>query len=167
MLLSVLSEKKQAWREFMRARFPKFWSSPQEKHLTIPPGFTGRALEALEILARPQMQLAKYKRQIAKLDLDAERIEGSITLQLDLKLRHASFQEAHLITIISAVVIGFTVVTIIFALLAFLIGFFALSINVLQACQHESSLENGAPYYAKSFVVKGMGKYACGREVYK
>ena len=89
-------------------------------------------LEVMEILERPQKQFAKYKRQIARINADAERVGGFITLQLDLKSKHASLQEAHLTTLMSAAVIGFTIVTIIFTLLAFLASLLALSTNKFQ-----------------------------------
>ena len=157
MIQSVLFEQEEVWRQFMKAKFPKLWSSPPEDRFFILPQITGRMLDVLQILERPQTQFAKYKRQISKLDTDAERVEGFITLQLDLKSKHASLQEARLTTLMSAAVIVFTIVTIIFTPLAFLASLLALSTSGFQNHQHNSALTNGAPFYHSSYISKVMG----------
>ena len=157
MIHSVLFEQEEVWRQFMKAKVPKAWFSPPEDQFFIPPQITGRMLDVMEILERPQTQFAKYKRQIAKLDTDAERVEGFITLQLDLKSKHASLHEAHLTTLMSAAVIGFTIVTIIFTPLAFLASLLALSTSGFQNHQYNSTLTNGAPFYHSSYISRWMG----------
>ena len=165
MIQSVLFEQEEVWRQFMKAKFPKLWSRPPEDQFYIPSETTGRMLELMEILERPQTQFAKYKRQIAKLDADAERVEGFITLQLDLKSKHASLQEAHVTTLMSAAVIGFTIVTIIFTPLAFLASLLALSTNGFQNHQYNSTLTNGAPFYHSSYIGKWMGELQWFHEI--
>ena len=157
MIHSVLFEQEEVWRQFMKAKFRKLWSSPPEDQFSIPKEITGELLNVMEILERPQAQFAKYKRQIAKLDTDAERVEGFITLQLDLKSKHASLQEAHLTTLMSAAVIGFTIVTIIFTPLSFLASLLALSTSGFQNHQTNSTLINGAPFYHSSYIGNWMG----------
>lgn len=158
MIQSVLFEQEEVWRQFMKAKVPELWSGLPQDQLSIPSDITGRVLDFMEILERPQMQFAKYKRQITKLDTDAGRVEGFITHQLDLKSKHASLQEAHLTTLMSAAIIGFTVVTIIFTPLAFLASLLALSTNEFQKHQYNSALTNGAPFYPSSDVRKWMGE---------
>ena len=158
MIQSVLFEQEEVWRQFMKAKFPKLWSNPPEDQFSIPDEITGTLLTIMEALERPQAQFAKYKRQIAKLDKDAERVEGSITLLLDLKSRHASLQEAHLTTLMSAAVIGFTIVTIIFTPLSFFTSLLALSTSQFQNHQTNSTLMNGAPFYHSSYIGGWMGK---------
>ena len=68
----------------------------------------------MQMLERLQTQFAKYKRQITRFDTDVERVEGFITLQLDLKSKHTSLQEAHLTALINAAVIKIIIVTITF-----------------------------------------------------
>jgi Mg2+ and Co2+ transporter CorA len=80
-------------------------------------------------IQRPQFQFAKFKRQIAKLNEDAERVERAIDRKLDLKTKHASLNEAHATAIMSAAVFGFTIITIIFMPLSFLVSLFALPID--------------------------------------
>ena len=159
MIQSVLFEQEKVWRQFMKAKFPKGWSSPARDQFHIPSENTGWMFELMEILERPQTQFAKFKRQIAKLDVDAERVEGFITLQLDLKSKHASLQEAHLTTLMSAAIIGFTIVTIIFTPLAFLASLLALSTDRFPSHQHNSKLANGAPTYNGSYIGKWMGEF--------
>jgi hypothetical protein len=73
--------------------------------------------------------LGQYKRRVKKIDGDAERIEKSIQDMLNLKRTHASIKDAHSSLIVSTAVIGFTVITIVFAPLAFLTALFALKID--------------------------------------
>lgn len=158
MIKSVLLEQEQVWQRFMKAKFPEFWpNSPGDQHV-LPSHFNGRMLKVLENLEKPQTQFATYKRQIAILEADAERVAHSIELLLDLKSRHTALHEAHLATLMSSAIIGFTVVTIIFTPLAFLVGLFALSINHFQEHQSNSNLTNGAPFYDSTYVGKWLGE---------
>ncbi|CAG8982472.1 hypothetical protein HYALB_00009966 [Hymenoscyphus albidus] len=123
MIKSVISQQKQVWRQFMNAKFPDWGLKSPEDDLVIklqPEYQQPWALEIVEMLKRPQKQFANYERQIAKLDADAERLEDIIRFLLDLKSKHAGLKEAHLTTLMSAAVIGFTIITIIFTPLAFL-----------------------------------------------
>ena len=71
----------------------------------------------------------KYKRRVKKIDGDADRIEKAIQDMLNLKRTRSSIKDAHSSLILSTAVIGFTVVTIVFAPLAFLTALFALKIQ--------------------------------------
>ena len=164
MIQSVLDEQEQVWRQYIKAKFPEFWTNPPEDQFVFPSHFDGKVLSALKNLERPQTQFAKYKRQIAQLDADAERVANSINLQLDLKSRHASLKEAHLATLMSSAVIGFTIITIIFTPLAFLVSLFALSVNHFQQHQSNSTLANGAPFYDSNYVGKWLGKLNSSNE---
>jgi signal transduction histidine kinase len=73
--------------------------------------------------------IKKYQRRATKIDGDAERIEKAIQDLLNLKRTHASIEDAHNSLILSTAVIGFTVVTIVFAPLAFLTALFALKVE--------------------------------------
>ncbi|KAL8916040.1 MAG: hypothetical protein Q9172_006495 [Xanthocarpia lactea] len=156
MIQSVLDEQEKVWRHFIQAKFPEFWSAPPEGQFVIPSNLDELTLGVVEILGRPQTQFARYRRQIANMDKDAERVERHINLLLCLKSKHASLQEAHLTTLMSAAVIGFTIVTIIFTPLAFLSSLFALSTNQFQNNQFNSSLANGTPFYHSSYIGKWM-----------
>ena len=167
MIQGVLFEQEEVWRQFMKAKFPKLWSGPPEDKFSIPEKITGTMLNIMETLERPSAQLAKYKRYIARLDAEAERVQGFITLQLDLKSKHASLQEARLTTLMSAAVIGFTIVTIIFTPLAFLASLLALSTSEFQNHQTNSTLMNGAPFYDSSYIGKWMGELNSFHEMSK
>jgi len=66
---------------------------------------------------------------VRKIDGDAERIEKWVQDLLDLKRTHASIKEAHDSLILSTAVIGFIVITVVFAPLAFLTILFALKVE--------------------------------------
>jgi hypothetical protein len=81
-----------------------------------------------EIIKAIQM-LGSYKARISKIQFDAERVEKSVKDMLELKRAHASITDAHHSLLLSTAVMGFTVVTIIFAPLAFLTALFALKLD--------------------------------------
>jgi hypothetical protein len=76
-----------------------------------------------------QSILESYEKKIGKIDGDADRVERAVQSLLELKRTYASVKDAHSSLLISTAVIGFTVVTIIFAPLAFLTALFALNID--------------------------------------
>jgi signal transduction histidine kinase len=73
--------------------------------------------------------LSEYRQRADKIDHDAERVEKAIQDMLNLKRAVASSQDAHSSLILSTAVIGFTVITIVFAPLAFLTALFALKVE--------------------------------------
>ncbi|KAF1948952.1 hypothetical protein CC80DRAFT_599307 [Byssothecium circinans] len=73
--------------------------------------------------------LSRYKQRVTKIDGDADRIEKAIQDMLNLKRTFASIRDAHHSLILSTAVIGFTIVTIVFAPLAFLTALFALKVE--------------------------------------
>jgi hypothetical protein len=73
--------------------------------------------------------LRRYYGRIAKIDGDAERIEKTVQDMLSLKRTYASVQDSHASVLLSTAAIGFAIVTIIFAPLAFLTALFALDIT--------------------------------------
>jgi len=120
-------------------------------------------------IIRPQSQFVKYYRRIALLDEDTERVERSMLIKLDLKQRYTSLREAHVTGVMSAAVLGFTVITIIFTPLSFVTSLFALSIDRFQkhqvdwfipGHQDESSETNMTRAYTRSYIGKWMGKFS-------
>ncbi|KAF1963061.1 hypothetical protein CC80DRAFT_104718 [Byssothecium circinans] len=71
-------------------------------------------------------RLLGYQNRIGKIQADAERIDKAVESMLNLKRTFAGIKEAHNSIILNAAVVGFTVITIIFAPLSFLVGLFAL-----------------------------------------
>ncbi|KAI0099373.1 hypothetical protein F4814DRAFT_433045 [Daldinia grandis] len=84
-----------------------------------------------------------FQKRAAKIDRDAERIENLIQNQLNMKRTYASIRDARTGLILSAAVIGFTVITIIFAPLAFMTSLFALPIEGLLRNQYQLDGGNG------------------------
>ena len=84
---------------------------------------------------KSQITLARYQRRVMKIDADAERVEKAIQDKLHLKRTHASITDAHSSLLLSKAVIGFTIITIIFAPLSFLTALFALNIDGFERLQ--------------------------------
>jgi hypothetical protein len=78
---------------------------------------------------RAESSLAQYEGRIKKIDGDTERIEKAVNDMLNLKRTYASIKDTHSSLLLSTAVIGFTVITIVFAPLAFLTALFALKID--------------------------------------
>ncbi|KAI0178560.1 hypothetical protein GGR52DRAFT_532594 [Hypoxylon sp. FL1284] len=76
-----------------------------------------------------QAALEKYRQRVEKIGDDTERIEKTINDMLNLKRTYASVKDTHSSVLLSTAVIGFTVITIIFAPLAFLTALLALDID--------------------------------------
>jgi hypothetical protein len=90
-----------------------------------------------DVITQAKDLLKKYIKRTAKIDRDAERIERAVLDKLNLKRTHASIQDAHNSVILGAAVIGFTVVTIIFTPLSFLVGLFALPVDQFSGLQYK------------------------------
>jgi hypothetical protein len=104
------------------------------------------------ITERPKRDLNNFNQRIRRIDEDAERVEKVILVQLDLKAKHAGLRESHNSTALSAAVVGFTIITIIFTPLSFLASLFALPIDLFQRHQNAKSA------YTKGYIETWMGK---------
>ncbi|KAG6367552.1 hypothetical protein INS49_001745 [Diaporthe citri] len=154
MIQTILIQQEEVWREFMFTTWPNAWPNGPEG--SFKPPQTAEAAqdgEVWKIIQRPQQQLPKFKRRLQKLDDDAQRVQRSIELRLDLKQKHASLNEARLASLMSASVFGFTIVTIIFTPLSFLAGLFALPIEDFQ--RHQTSFDDGnSTVYTTQYIGK-------------
>ncbi|KAI1175685.1 hypothetical protein F4777DRAFT_549543 [Nemania sp. FL0916] len=79
--------------------------------------------------------IKKYQERVRKIDQDAMRIQERIQDQMNLKRTYASMDDARASLTLGIAVIGFTIVTIIFAPLAFMTALFALPIDTLLSNQ--------------------------------
>lgn len=113
----------------------------------------------------------RYQKRAKKIDADAERLEKRIQDQLNLKRTHVSISDAHTGLLLSTAVIGFTVITVItviFAPLAFMTALFALPIDILVRNQVVFDRTSGNPdtaggaeptaTYTTGYVAKWFGK---------
>lgn len=99
-----------------------------------------------------QKLLTGYRKRVAKIERDAERIDAMITGALDLKRTHASIQDARASLqdarsslLLGWAVMGFTVITVIFAPIAFMTALFALPIDGLINNQKNGTDAAGEP----------------------
>jgi hypothetical protein len=95
--------------------------------------------------------LARYRRAVQKIDGDAERIEKNVNDLLNLKRTYASVQDSHTSVLLSVAAIGFAIVTIIFAPLAFLVGLFALDFRSFDRLRVKGTTETDELGPSKSF----------------
>lgn len=174
---SVLIQQETTWREFAHKSWPRFWKNgyegnfepdwkydwqrrDQEKLDYSFPGWKTVDVETKwRVIQSPQEHFRKRRTQLDKLDRDAERVQRSIELKLDLKQRHASLKEARTASLMGASVLGFTIITIIFTPLSFMAGLFALPIDRLEVAQSTGlDSSSGVPgAYSTGYVMKWMG----------
>ena len=159
MIKSLLLQQEEVWQDFMNNAWPEHWENGQFKS----PPSKESDLEGWRMIARPQRQFEKYKRRIAQLDEDADRVGQSISTRLELKSKHAGMQKAHATAVMSAAVFGFTIITIVFTPLSFMLSLFALPLELLQGYQINSRWpDTGA--YSTAYVGKWFGKTMWARE---
>ncbi|TPX10042.1 uncharacterized protein E0L32_001239 [Thyridium curvatum] len=87
------------------------------------------------IIKKAHSTLHKYQQRGKKLEKDAERIEKKVMDMLELKRTYATMRDARSSLLLGTAVIGFTVITIIFAPLSFLTSLFALKIDGFERFQ--------------------------------
>ena len=91
-------------------------------------------LEIVEVpseIADAKAQIKKYRERVSRIDHDAERVDKTVQDRLNAKRTFASIHDARASILLAIAVIGFTVITILFAPLAFVTALFALNIDEL------------------------------------
>lgn len=168
MIRRVLSQKQEVWKEFASNAWPEIWADC----LNGRPHWTNDSLDStqrelyratMRLITRPRLKIQNSLRLISELDEDAERVERSVTVQLDLKQKHASLQEAHSTAVMSAAVFGFTVITIIFTPLSFILALFALPVDRFQDNQIPSRWDGSGGMYSTNYIGTWAGKIGSGQ----
>ncbi|EON69260.1 hypothetical protein W97_08420 [Coniosporium apollinis CBS 100218] len=98
-----------------------------------------------DLVENARSTLRQYEERIKKIDGDAEQIEKAVQDILELKRTYSSIKDAHSSVLLSTAVIGFTVITVVFAPLTFLTALFALKINGFDKLQVNGS-DPDSPY---------------------
>ncbi|KAI0186038.1 hypothetical protein EV127DRAFT_514720 [Xylaria flabelliformis] len=181
MIKSVLAEQEEVWNEFLDLTLPSHGSVKQLGNQQRPRSATlkqarryrphdrvrktttlkqmlkpkqpqryGQDEESRDIL-KIQTMFDKYRRRIAKLEQDAERVERDVSTQLDLKQKHATIKESHSLAVLSATVFGFTIITVIFAPLSFVVALFALPIDKFNEGKYGNDKEGA---YSSDYISK-------------
>ncbi|KAI1125253.1 hypothetical protein F5Y10DRAFT_12021 [Nemania abortiva] len=109
-------------------------------------------------MLRIRTMFNKRRQRIANLEEDAERVERNVSVQLDLKQKHATIREAHSLAVLSATVFGFTVITVIFAPLSFIVALFALPIDRFNEGKYGSNKDG---VYSSGYI----GKWSAATEL--
>lgn len=151
MIGSVLDKQEEIWTDIASAAWPQNW---KDGRLVAP----DESLIWIDII-KPQRMWPKYRRRLDRLDKDAERVENTISTRLDLKAKHTSKAEAHKTAIMSAAIFGFSLITIIFTPLTFVLALFALPINEFQQHQQVSRFTTEAGAYTTNYIGKYVGKF--------
>jgi hypothetical protein len=156
MIKRTLLQQEDVWKEFASSTWPEYWTTG---YMAIPAETMGQIPYAqrrvLNNIIQPQKLFAKYKRQMSQLEEDAERVRDQILTKLELKAKHAGIREAHSSAIMSAAVLGFTIITVIFTPLSFTVALFALPIKDLQNHQINSTwgdTEKPTGVYTRAYV---------------
>jgi hypothetical protein len=95
-----------------------------------------------------------------KISADAARIEKNIQDELNLKRTFATMDDARTSLSLGIAVIGFTVITIIFAPLAFVAALFALPLDTFEQRKVKTSddaQEKGTDVYTTAYIGKWFG----------
>jgi hypothetical protein len=163
MIRRILFQQEEVWRDFASYAWPENWRSCHDGKAMYPHGFQDRTRqeqqeyrEVTALIMRPISQLEKFHRRIQQLDEDAERVEKSVNTQLELKQKFASLSESHATAVMSAAVFGFTIITIIFTPLSFVMSLFALPIDQFQRHQVNATLGGGG-MYRKNYIGRWAG----------
>jgi hypothetical protein len=105
--------------------------------------------------------LDTYRKRVVKIDKDAEHIDKIIQDELNLKRTFASMQDARTgmqdawnSLLLGWAVIGFTIITVLFAPIAFMTSLFALPIDSFLKHQVTSTDATGSPaaVYSSSYI---------------
>ncbi|KAF7503184.1 hypothetical protein GJ744_004217 [Endocarpon pusillum] len=96
-------------------------------------------------------EIKGYRERVSKIDKDAERVDKTVQDRLNLKRTFASIRDTKASLLLGIAVIGFTVVNILFAPLAFMTALFALNIDEL--VKHKNGTGGDAVYPSWYIVV--------------
>ncbi|KAI1735448.1 hypothetical protein F4680DRAFT_461716 [Xylaria scruposa] len=162
MIKSVLSKQEAVWNEYTSHMWPTRALGQQPSRDSSTKGVSeDKEKEASLIsrqLLRTRAKFSQYNQRITKLEEDAERVERNISTKLDLKQKHATMREAHSAAMLSATVFGFTVITVIFAPLSFVVALFALPIDKFNEGK-DGKVKDGV--YSSNYI----GKWSVATEV--
>ena len=114
-----------------------------------------RGWETWHRVENSKKQLETYRDRIKKIDRDAARIEKIIQDQLNLKRTFATIRDTRTSLLLGTAVIGFTIVTLIFAPIAFMAALFAIPIDKIVKNQVKIGDTN---VFETSYIGKWFGK---------
>jgi hypothetical protein len=159
MIKRVLLQQENVWKSFANNAWPEYWPNGEDGRMLIPREdwrtFQADERNEWKKIIEAQSLFEKHRRRLSQLNEDAERVERSIIIKLDLKQKHTSLQESHSTAMMSAAVLGFTIVTIIFTPLSFVTSLLALPIDQFQTMMADSG---GTKTYSSSYVGRWAGK---------
>lgn len=185
MIRSVLVQQEEIWRQFASQALSSRWLNDS----LVPTELDVRDDEGVEFwrkATRPQVQFPKFFSRIDQLDRDAQRVESSISVRLDVQAKHASIrhadaleteaeqrrkeadrqaaakdEEAHAQAVMNTAIFGFTIVTIIFTPLSFLLAVFALPMKRFSEHQvqvRRANVTDATYMYPTHYIGKWIGE---------
>jgi hypothetical protein len=153
-----LRAQRQEERSTSRETSQEEWRAKEERETerkNKEESITREIAETIGLLECSKDLLHRFRDRIKKINNDAERIDKTVHDRLNLKRAFASIQDARTSLLFSLAVIGFTVVTIIFAPLAFMTALFALPIDNFE--KHKNGTGNDA-VFSSGFVAWTFGR---------
>jgi hypothetical protein len=155
MIQDVLRQQKEVLGDILNDP-PKDFIDPSKRG-------SGSDYEPWDHVIGSMKTLEKYYRLTEKISADATRIEKNIQDELNLKRTFATMEDARTSLSLGVAVIGFTVITIIFAPLAFVTALFALPIDAFEKKKikiTEGAQEEDNGVYTASYIGKWFGESA-------
>ncbi|KAI1653919.1 hypothetical protein F4813DRAFT_373216 [Daldinia decipiens] len=140
MVQEILDQQKEILRSLIQDIENHEFRNMSEKCVGVEKNYNEGRWEKLKLSAK---DVDGFQKRVSKIGRDAERIENLIQNQLNMKRTYASIRDARTGLILSAAVIGFTVITIIFAPLAFITSLFALPLEGFLKNQYQLDGGNG------------------------
>jgi Mg2+ and Co2+ transporter CorA len=124
MIQDILRQQKEVLKEILDDP-PKDYVPPKDRE-------AGSDYEPWDSVIGSMKTLDRYERLTQKISADATRIEKKIQDELNIKRTFATMDDARTSISLGIAVIGFTVITIIFAPLAFVTALFALPVDIFE-----------------------------------
>lgn len=126
MIREVISQQQQVWKD-LSAELTSRWSNKSR----MAEGHTNETAETARIVTKTSKQLQRFQDRIERADKDAERVQNLIPQYLELKRSYTAMKESHYTALLGAAVFDFSVVTIIFTPMAFVVALLAVPDNSL------------------------------------
>lgn len=130
MIRSVVTQQDRVWTD-LKAEILANWSDDTNQHENEESKLAAEASpkrpkkEDMKIIDKISLRLQNLKDRIDRADRNAERVQNLIPQYLELKRSYTAMKESHYTALLGAAVFGFSVVTIIFMPMSFILALLA------------------------------------------
>jgi Mg2+ and Co2+ transporter CorA len=153
MIQDILRQQQEVLKDILEDP-PKDYVPPKDRE-------AGSDYEPWDSVIGSMKTLDRYERLTQKISADATRIEKKIQDELNIKRTFATMEDARTSISLGIAVIGFTVITIIFAPLAFVTALFALPVDIFE--KEKVSISGGSQeeetkVFSSNYLARWFGK---------